>query len=66
MADDPWYDQLVAFLRSRGYIDAEIEKIIARVKQYDLQTRHDSIMDSIDSGEFDLDAIIKEALDGSD
>lgn len=60
--DHDWYDQLADFLRSRKHSAEEVERIIAHVKQYDLEIRHDSIMESIESGEFDLDAIIKEAL----
>ena len=57
-----WHEQLTDVLRSRGHSPDEIEKILAHVKQYDLETQHDSIMDSIGSGEIDLAEIVDEAL----
>ncbi len=62
MAKDDEYAELTAYLRGLGQTDAEIEKILARVRQYELETQHDSIMDSIGNGTFDLAAVIKEAL----
>ena len=40
----------------------EIAKILAKVEQYDAETVSGSIFDSIDSGDFDIAAIIDEAL----
>jgi hypothetical protein len=37
-------------------------KILARVRQYERETKQDSIMDAIGSGTLDLAALIKEAL----
>ena len=62
MAKPHEYDELTEYLRGLGQTDAEIEKIIARVRQYEVETQHDSIMDSIGNGTFDLAALIKEAL----
>jgi hypothetical protein len=62
MADPKEYTELTEYLRGLGQTEAEIEKILARVRQYEVETQHDSIMDSIGNGTFDLAALIKEAL----
>ena len=62
MADPKEFAELTEYLRGLGQTEAEIEKILARVRQYEVETQHDSIMDSIGSGSIDLAAIIKEAL----
>jgi len=62
MAEHPEYAELIEYLRGAGHTDAEIEKILARVRQYDFETRQDSIMDSIGNGTLDIAALIKEAL----
>jgi len=62
MADPKEYAELTEYLRGLGQTEAEIEKILARVRQYEVETQHDSIMDSIGNGTFDLAALIKEAL----
>ena len=61
MASDV-YDELTEYLRGLGHTEAEIEKILVRVRQYEFETLHDSVMDSIGNGTFDLAALIKEAL----
>lgn len=61
MSHDP-YAELKEYLRGLGQSDAEIEKILSRVKQYENETQHDSIMDAIGCGEIDLTALMKEAL----
>lgn len=58
--------QLIAWLEDRGHSSEEIERILAKVDEYDKRTVHDSVFDSIQSGAFDLGSLIKEALDGSD
>ncbi|MEX2092410.1 MAG: hypothetical protein WD971_07020 [Pirellulales bacterium] len=62
MAKPHEYDELTGYLRGLGQTDAEIQKIIARVRQYEVETQHDSIMDSIGNGTLDLAVLIKEAL----
>jgi hypothetical protein len=62
MAETNEYQELIEYLRTEGHTDAEIEKILARVRRYEFETQHDSVMDSIGAGTFDLAAIIKEAL----
>ena len=57
------YDELIDYLRREGQTDAEIEKILARVRQYEVEMKQDSIMDAIGDGSIDLAALIKEALE---
>ncbi len=54
--------ELVGWLTERGHSPEEIAKILAKVAQYDMETVSGSIFDSIDSGDFDIAAIIDEAL----
>ena len=60
--NDNWYDELATYLKSRGHSEEEITKIVARVQQHDVATMHDSVMESIADGSFDLAEVIKEAL----
>ncbi len=62
MTDQHQYNELTEYLRSLGHSDAEIESILVRVRQYEVEVQHDSIMDSIGNGTFDLAALIKDAL----
>lgn len=62
MADAKEYLELTEYLRNLGQTDSEIERILVRVRQYDVEMQHDSIMDSIGNGTLDLAALIKEAL----
>jgi hypothetical protein len=57
------YTLLIEWLKEKGHSEAEILRILAKVRQYDERTMHDSVMDSIGSGQMTLDAIIKEALE---
>jgi hypothetical protein len=62
MAKPDPYAELIAHLRGAGHSEDEIEKILTRVRTYERQIQHDSIMDSIGDGSLDLASIIKEAL----
>jgi hypothetical protein len=62
MPDPNQYAELTEYLRGLGQTDAEIKKILIRVRQYEVEMQHDSIMDSIGNGTLDLAALIKEAL----
>ena len=62
MTDQHEYDELTAYLRGEGHSEGEIDSILARVRQYEVETQRDSIMDSIGNGTLDLAALIKEAL----
>ena len=56
------YGLLIQWLKERGHTPEEIDKIMARVHQFDEKTQHDSVMDSIGAGRMNLDAFIKGAL----
>lgn len=60
---DNRHAQLVAWLEDRGHSPEEIERILAKVVEYDARTIHESVFDSIDSGAFDLATLIKETLE---
>lgn len=60
---DPRQTELIEWLRDQGHTEAEITKILAKVAEYDAQTMHESIFDSINRGDFDVTTIIREALD---
>jgi hypothetical protein len=66
MAESHEYPELTEYLRGAGHTGAQIEKILARVRQYDAEMQLDSIMDSIGNGTLDLAALIKEALGEGD
>ncbi len=58
--------QLIAWLEDQGHSPAEIEKIMAKVAEYDAQTLHESIFDSISSGTIDIERLVREALEKDD
>jgi len=62
MSEPHEYDELIHYLRGEGYSDTQIDSILVHVRKYEFETQHDSVMDSIGNGTFDLAAIIKEAL----
>lgn len=62
MSHETRHAQLVAWLENQGHSQDEIEKILAKVAEYDAKTVHESIFDSIDEGAFDIQKIIDEAL----
>ena len=50
------------WLAGRGYPPAAIEKILQRLDQFDSRIERDSLFDAIETGEIDIDALIKDAL----
>jgi len=60
--DDPRQKELVTWFQEQGHGDPQIERILAKVAEYDAQTLHESIFDSIDRGDFSIGALIDEAL----
>ncbi|MGE0760490.1 MAG: hypothetical protein AB7F89_13435 [Pirellulaceae bacterium] len=66
MAETDWQTELSGLLAEKGHTPEEVQKIMARIRQYESQVQLDSIMDSIDGGRFDLAAIISEALRSPD
>jgi hypothetical protein len=61
-SSDSRHAELVAWLTERGHSPEEISMILAKVDEYDVETVNESVFDSIDRGDFDIAAIIKEAL----
>lgn len=65
LRDRPMSDQnaqLIAWLEDQGHTEAEIDKILAKVAEYDDRTVHEAIFDSIDSGNLNLAKLVKDAL----
>jgi len=60
---DKEHAQLIAWLQDQGHTAEEIDRILAKLQEYDRRTVHESVFDSIESGDFDLGAVIREALD---
>lgn len=62
MASDRLHEDMLRWLREKGHSDEEIEGILARVRQYENQVQHDSVMDSIATDSFNIGAYIDEVL----
>ena len=57
--------EIEQWLADRGYPAGAIEKILERLDHYDSRINRESVFDAMEKGEFDMDALIKEALDDS-
>ena len=57
------YSLLIEWLQERGMTEAEIDRVLAKVREYDEKTMHDSVMESIGAGRMTLDGLIREALE---
>lgn len=65
MSDEtPANPAIVEWLQQRGYSAEEISRILARLADHDDKTVRDAVFDSIGQGSLNLDAIIREALQG--
>jgi hypothetical protein len=53
---------LADWLRSQGYAEEEIQRILSKLSEYDHQTLSDAVFDSIGGDGKTLDQIIHEAL----
>lgn len=62
MSDHQQHAQLIVWLENQGHSGDAIERILAKVDEYDKKTVHESVFDSIESGKFSLAQIIDEAL----
>ena len=56
------YKELTEYLHGEGYNDEQVQQIILDVQEYEVDVRVDSIMDSIGSGQLDIQKVIEEAL----
>jgi hypothetical protein len=54
--------EIQQWLADRGYPPAAIQKILEHLDQYDARINRESVFDAMAKGEFDMDALIKEAL----
>ena len=63
MSHETRHAQLIAWLENQGHSEADIEKILVKVAEYDAKTVHESVFDSIEDGGFNIQKIIEEALE---
>jgi hypothetical protein len=54
--------EIEQWLLDHGYPPAAVKKILERLDQYDSRVNRESVFDAMDAGEFDMDALIKDAL----
>ncbi len=54
--------EITQWLADRGYPPAAIAKILERLDQFDSRVNRDSVFDAMETGELDMDALIKDAL----
>lgn len=54
--------EIQQWLAERGYSPAAIEKILQRLDRFDSKINRDSVFDAMETGELDMDALIKDAL----
>lgn len=59
---DPRHKELVEWLNSQGHDEHQISLILAKLAEYDNQTLHESLFDSISNGNFDIASLIEDAL----
>ena len=60
------YSELIEQLKEQGCDAAAIAEVLEQVKEYDQQTIRESVFDSIETGGFDLAAIIEQAKKNSE
>ena len=54
--------EIEQWLADRGYPPEAIERILQRLDQFDEKINRESVFDAMETGELDMDALIKEAL----
>ena len=54
------------WLSQRGYSAKQIAKILVKLDDFDSKINRQSVFDAIETGELDMDALIKDALKGGD
>ncbi len=55
-------EELLNYLKGQGFAQAEIDKIFEKLEEYDSSVFRQSIFDAIETGSFDLRAVIDEAM----
>jgi hypothetical protein len=58
----PERPEIEQWLAERGYPPEAIRKILERLDQFDAKIKRDSVFDAMETGELDMEALIKEAL----
>ena len=56
------HSEIREWLAGRGYPPAAVERILTRLDEFDFKAKRDSLFDAIETGEIDIEAIIKDAL----
>jgi len=54
--------EIEEWLAERGYPPAAIQKILERLDHFDSRINRESVFDAMETGELDMDALIKDAL----
>jgi len=54
--------EIEKWLADREHTPEEIKKILERLDQWDAKANRESVFDAMETGELDMDALIKEAL----
>ena len=54
------------WLSQHGYSAEQITKILAKLDEFDSKINRESVFDAIETGELDMDALIRDALQGGD
>jgi len=55
--------EIETWLAERGYPPEAVQKILERLDSFDAKVNRESVFDAMETGELDMDALIKEALD---
>jgi hypothetical protein len=56
------HPEIEQWLTERGYPPEAIRKILERLDQFDAKINRESLFDAMETGELDMDALIKDAL----
>ena len=54
--------EIEQWLAQRGYPPEAIQKILERLDSFDEKINRESVFDAMETGELDMDALIKDAL----
>lgn len=54
--------ELIVYLKEEGYNQAEIDKVLAKLRDYDSSVFRQSVFDAIETDSFDLRSIVDEAM----
>jgi hypothetical protein len=54
--------EIEKWLAERGHSPEDVAKILKRLDNWDAQANRDSVFDAMETGELDMDSLIKEAL----